>query len=44
MQMVLGSSDDLVRLPAISPWTIRRHLLWSQGRELNLLLTGLLLR
>ncbi len=34
----------MVRLLATAPWTIRRHLLWPQGRELNLLLTGLLLR
>lgn len=34
----------MVRLLAAAPWTIRRHLLWPQGRELSLLLTGLLLR
>lgn len=34
----------MVRLLAMAPWTIRRHLLWPQGRELNLFLTGLLLR
>ena len=34
----------MVRLLSAAPWTIRRHLLWPQGRELNLLLTGLLLR
>ena len=34
----------MVHLLATAPWTIRRHLLWPQGRELNLLLTGLLLR
>jgi len=34
----------MVRLFARAPWTIRRHLIWPQGRELNLLLTGLLLR
>ena len=34
----------MVRLLTAAPWTIRRHLLWPQGRELNLLLAGLLLR
>ena len=34
----------MVRLLATAPWTVRRHLLRPQGRELNLLLTGLLLR
>ena len=34
----------MVRLLAMAPWPIRRHLLRPQGRELNLLLTGLMLR
>ena len=34
----------MVRLLTTAPWTVRRHLLQPRGRELNLLLTGLLLR
>ena len=34
----------MVRLFAAAPWSVRRHLLRPRGRELNLLLTGLLLR
>ena len=34
----------MVRLLAAAPWTIRRRLLWPRGREMDLLLTGLLLR
>ena len=34
----------MVRLLAIAPWRIRRHLLRPRRRALNLLLTGLLLR
>ncbi len=41
---LVGLTGAMVRLLATAPWTIRRHLLWPQGRDLNLLLTGLLLR
>lgn len=41
---LVGLTGAMARLLATAPWTIRRHLLWPQGRELNLLLTGLLLR
>ena len=41
---LVGLTGAMVRLLATAPWTIRRHLLRPQGRDLNLLLTGLLLR